>query len=206
MEQLARKFPKWAAKNGNYAHLTISRISADPSFQADNYAWYATEMFFNNLYGIPDAQVTPRDDPPEILPKSGRGLVVALYDVVSPHFGGADIDYTWKFFTTPSGRGIDCSLGTDPVVEIKPEGPSDAKFGHNLNFDSKTNMPWPGGDFKLTIDGQECHYKNNGSNAGRLFCPTREIACEEDRARKENDDIQTCSGFTMMKPNVWCKF
>ncbi|CZT11215.1 uncharacterized protein RCO7_09926 [Rhynchosporium graminicola] len=188
-EKLARRFPLYAAKN------------------ADNYAWYATELFFNNLYGIPDAQDAPRDDEPaEVLPKSGRGLVVALYETVSPHFGGADIDHTWKFFTTPLGRGIDCSLGADPVVEINPEGPSDAKFGRNLNFSSKDNMPWPGGDFKVVIDGQECHYKNDGSNAGRLFCPTREISCDADRARKENDDVQKCGGFNMLKPNVFCQF
>lgn len=184
-----------------------SRKIADPFCQADNYAWYATEMFFNNLYGTPDAQVTPRDDEPaEVLPKSGRGLVVVLYERVSPSFRQVDIEYSWKFFTTPLGRGIDCSLGTDPVVEIKPEGPSDAVFGHNLSFDPKTDVPWPGGDYKVVIDGQECHYKNDGSNAGRLFCPTREISCEEDRASKQYDDMQHCDSYTLLKSNVFCQF
>ncbi|KAH7389216.1 hypothetical protein BKA64DRAFT_747802 [Cadophora sp. MPI-SDFR-AT-0126] len=189
-EKLARRFPLYAPKN------------------ADNYAWYATELFFNNLYGVPDAQDAPRDDEPaEVLPKSGRGLIIAYWAQVSPKFGGGgNVDQSWKFFTTPLGRGPDCSLGTDPVVEINPEGPSDAKFGPNLNFDSKTNMPWPGGEFKLMIDGQECHYKNDGSNAGRLFCPTREISCDADRARKENDDAQRCNGYNFLKPNVFCQF
>ncbi|KAL2069318.1 hypothetical protein VTL71DRAFT_15656 [Oculimacula yallundae] len=188
VEQLARRFPTYAAKN------------------ADNYAWYAIELFFNNLYGTPDAQVVPKDDEPaEVLPKSGRGLIIALHQTVNSHIGGADIDNAWKFFTTPVGHGLDCSLGADPVVEIKAEGPSDANFGRNLGFNSKDNMPWTGGDYKLVIDGQDCHYKSDGSNAGRLFCPTREISCEPDTMRVHNEDAMRC-GRNLVKSNVFCKF
>lgn len=39
---------------------------------------------------------------------------------------------------------------------------------------------WPGGEWKLSLFGEEYTYKNNGQNAGALFKGDRQIGCNGD--------------------------
>ncbi|KAH9906303.1 hypothetical protein F4778DRAFT_778690 [Xylariomycetidae sp. FL2044] len=179
-----------------------TRQRARAYLNADNYAWYASTKYFEAFFGTPDAYDKPREDPDESLPKAGRGLIISLFTNVAAHFGGADITNEWHFFTTDVGHGVGCNYASDAALEeIKSGGPSE--IGVPSDADPE-NPPWPGGDFKLDIDGQECHYKCNGGNAGRLFCPDREISCTGDRERSE--DPQHCNVNLLIQSNVWCEF
>ncbi|KAF1962964.1 hypothetical protein CC80DRAFT_434319 [Byssothecium circinans] len=137
----------------------------------------------------------------ELIDLATPSLSIGMRTVVSRHISSADIDNSWRFFTTKIGHAVGCDQKSELVNEITPEGPSDPKLPSDV--DSK-NMPWPGGDFKLKIGGQECHYKNNGQNPGRLFCPDREISCTEDSAKSRGSE--KCDGYTFWHAVVYCDF
>ncbi|KAH5421018.1 hypothetical protein HBI46_082250 [Parastagonospora nodorum] len=129
-------------------------------------------------------------------------LQIGLRTVVSPHFGGADVDNSWRFYTANVGRGIGCDqIGSDVPNEIKPEGPSDPKMPSNMDPEK---LPWPAGEFKLRVADQECHYRNNGQNPGRLFCPDREIECLEEAAKRKGSE--KCSAYVTWHAAVHCDF
>ncbi|KAH5075895.1 hypothetical protein HBH95_126740 [Parastagonospora nodorum] len=129
-------------------------------------------------------------------------LQIGLRTVVSPHFGGADVDNSWRFYTANVGRGVGCDqIGSDVPNEIKPEGPSDPKMPGNMDPEK---LPWPAGEFKLLVAGQECHYKNNGQNSGRLYCSDREIECVEEVAKSKGSE--KCSAYVTWHAAVHCDF
>jgi hypothetical protein len=82
-----------------------------------------------------------------------------------------------------------------------PEGPSDPKLPRN--FDSKS-LSWPAGEFRLQIAGQECYYRNNGKNPGRLFCSDREIECKEEDGKGKGGE--KCNAYTTWYAAVQCDF
>lgn len=136
-------------------------------------------------------------------PSAGKSLSIAMMTAISPHIGRADIDNTWRFYTTTVGHAVGCDWKSNLVQEITPEGPSDAKLPNNVDSE---NLPWPAGDFKLNIEGEECYYKCDGTNAGRLFCPQREISCQEDSAKSKADGINKCNPYVRWHAAVYCDF
>jgi hypothetical protein len=76
------------------------------------------------------------------------------------------MDHQWKFYTTKVGKAV-CSCGETEGMTTTAESNENFKFG----ADGKT--PFPGGIFKLSIEGEACTYKRDETNAGRLFCPQR---------------------------------
>ncbi|KAH5350513.1 hypothetical protein HBI48_165330 [Parastagonospora nodorum] len=129
-------------------------------------------------------------------------LQIGMRTIVSPHIGGASVENSWRFFNTNVGRAVGCDQNnSDLVEEVMPEGPSDPKLPSN--FDS-TNLSWPAGEFKLQIAGQECYYRNNGKNPGRLFCSDREIECKEEDAKGKGGE--KCNAYTTWYAAVHCDF
>lgn len=128
-------------------------------------------------------------------------LSIGLRTVVSPHFGSADVENTWHFFSTKIGHAVGCDQTNELVSEITPQGPSSVNMPSDLD---SNNLPWPGGEFKINIADQDCVYKNNGMNAGRLFCSDREVSCAEDPAK--NKGSQKCDSLVNWQPAVYCDF
>jgi hypothetical protein len=135
-------------------------------------------------------------------PSKGKALSIAMRTTVSPHAGYADTDVAWEFYTTSVGKAVD-GCGKTDGEKLTPKGPSETGLPTNLSTD---NPPWPGGEFKLTIEGVDCTYKCNGKNAGRLFCPNREIACVEDSAKSKKDATKMCGTMSFFKATVYCDF
>jgi hypothetical protein len=61
---------------------------------------------------------------------------------------------------------------------------------------------WPVGYFTIKLADQECHFKSNGENLGRLWCPDRQIICV-----KDNTQAHLCEELDPSRnPVVWCDF
>ncbi|PVH92050.1 hypothetical protein DM02DRAFT_701765 [Periconia macrospinosa] len=164
------------------------------------------------IFGMPDLslfnEVTydlwPNTPPPSPLPKPGNSLSIAMVSTVNAHSGGATVDSTWNFFTTPVGKAVGSCGETEGEKLIPEEGSTNDKLPSDVA--GKTdNPPWPTGSFKLKIEGQECEYKNDGSNPGRLFCPKKEISCQEDSMKSKKEGSLRC-GQGFFHAVVYCDF
>jgi hypothetical protein len=122
---------------------------------------------------------------------------------INPHIGGSDVNNEWHFFTTKVGHAVECDWNSDPVQEVTSQGPSDTKLSSDT--DSK-NLPWPAGDYMLNIESEECHYKCDGTNPGRLFCPKKEVACREDSQKSRSEGMLKCGAYNFFHAAVFCDF
>jgi hypothetical protein len=72
-----------------------------------------------------------------------------------------------------------------------------------------SNVPaWPHGTFDINVDGMECQYKNDNSNAGALWCKGREgpIGCSKDDALDKREG-KYCDGSRIyQQPYVNCEW
>ncbi|KAF1828223.1 hypothetical protein BDW02DRAFT_617367 [Decorospora gaudefroyi] len=138
-------------------------------------------------------------------PSKGKALSIAMVTQVNSHSGGASYDAQRHFYITAFGHGVGCDISSDDQVsEITSQGPSDAKS--DFRGDHK-NLPWPGGIYNLNIEGEDCEYKNDGTNAGRLFCPNREIDCMEESKKSTDEGLPECSSSRVkFHPAVYCDF
>ncbi|KAH5711875.1 hypothetical protein HBI64_042700 [Parastagonospora nodorum] len=137
------------------------------------------------------------------LPK-GKSLSIAMATQVNSHSGGASLDARWHFYNTPLNRAVACDDKSPEVKELTPQGPSDPKsnFGGNHK-----ELVWPGGSFKLDIEGAQCEYKSDGTNAGNLYCPGRVVGCKEDRLKATDQGLPQCgSSRVKFHPAVFCDF
>jgi hypothetical protein len=138
-------------------------------------------------------------------PSKGKSLSIAMVTQVNSHGGGASYDAQWHFYATAVGHEVSCDPSSDnQVSEIANKGPSDAKF--NFGGDQR-NLPWPAGTYNLSIDGEDCQYRNDGTNPGRLFCPKKEISCTEDSKKNTDQGLPGCSSTRVkFHPAVYCDF
>lgn len=58
----------------------------------------------------------------------------------------------------------------------------------------------------LIIEEQECEYKCDGTNPGRLFCQKKEIACREDSAKSHKEGMLKCGEGNFFHATVFCDF
>jgi hypothetical protein len=135
-------------------------------------------------------------------PSKGKSLSIAMFSTVSPHGGFADVDIKWRFYTVSAGKAVG-SCGETDGQEITPQGPSDPKLDSNTSSD---NPPWPAGTFKLKIEDQDCEYKCDGTNPGRLFCPNKQITCVEDSAKSKKEGTKKCGSYSFFHAAVFCDF
>lgn len=113
---------------------------------------------------------------PSGVPKT-KALSIILQNLITE----ADNTNNWLFRLTNQGQSALCrnDKNNSPVLTAPAKGdPSTVEL-----------PPWPGGSFPLAIDGMHCEYKNNGDNAGALWCEEKNgqpIACyeEEMKAKK----------------------
>ncbi|KAI8933116.1 hypothetical protein NX059_009759 [Plenodomus lindquistii] len=135
-------------------------------------------------------------------PSKGKSLSIAMTSIVNSHSGGATIDSQWNFFTTSVGKAVG-SCGETDGEKLTPSGGSDIKISGDVNLE---NPPWPAGEYKLNIEGQDCEYKSDGTNAGRLFCPDRQISCVEDGLKSSADGKLNCGSRAYFHAAVYCDF
>lgn len=147
----------------------------------------------------------PEPDPElsiEDTPENGKSLSIAMMSNVSPHFGGADVTHMWKFYTTTVGKAVG-SCGETDGQEITSAGPSDPSLP---SIADPENPPWPGGIFNVTLEGNRCQYKCDGTNAGKLFCPDKQISCSEDSAKRKKEGTLKCGSDIFFHATVFCDF
>jgi hypothetical protein len=135
----------------------------------------------------------------------GKALSIAMVTIVNSHSGSATYDAQWRFYTTTVGHGVSCDFASDNrVSEIASQGPSDTIS--NFSGDHK-NLPWPAGVYNLNIEDEDCQYKNDGTNPGRIFCPKREISCMEESKKSTDQGLPGCSSSRVtFHPAVYCDF
>lgn len=147
----------------------------------------------------------PKSDYDQVLisslkPSKGWSLSIAMVSQVNSHSGGADVSREWKFYTTRVGKAVgSCgeTEGQSLAVETSDKPPANA---------DSDNPPWPGGIFKLEIEGEKCVYRCDGTNPGRLFCPKKEITCVEDGKRRGEGGTMKCGSRVFFHPVVYCDF
>jgi hypothetical protein len=170
------------------------------------------EAYFQSkgcTFANPSGTIPLTDDPEpdqelsfENTPENGKSLSIAMTSSVSPHAGWADVSNIWKFYTTSVGKAVG-SCGETDGQEITPKGPSDPSLPSNANPE---NPPWPTGIFNMTIEGQGCQYRCDGTNAGRLFCPHKQISCSEDSVRSKKEGMLKCGSTSFFHATVYCDF
>jgi hypothetical protein len=107
--------------------------------------------------------------PPPQAPKT-KALSIILQNYIDE----SSNDMTWLFFATDYGASVLCHSDKKALLKTKAARATDID-----------NPPWPGGTYQLKLDGMNCEYKNDGTNAGALWCKERNgpITCKADDMR-----------------------
>ena len=102
-------------------------------------------------------------------PKPAQALSIVMQSSFSfGFFSGARSDSKWLFFNTKVGHSVSCDYKShSQVKEIVPGGPTNPGLGNKVPQDG----PWPVGEFKLKIDGQDCQYKMRWDKSRSTFLP-----------------------------------
>lgn len=58
----------------------------------------------------------------------------------------------------------------------------------------------------MTIEEQGCQYKSDGTNAGRLFCPNKQICCSGDSAKSKKEGMLKCRSRISFHATVFLQF
>jgi len=137
--------------------------------------------------------------PASTKPSKGMALSIAMVTHYSGHGTSVSVNHEWKFYTTSVGKAVG-SCGETDGKEIVADSDETPRPG------SDSKAPFPGGIFKLDIEGEACTYKCDGNNPGRLFCPQREIACREDSKKNMEVGAMKCGRDQFFAPSVFCDF
>ncbi|KAH7080719.1 hypothetical protein FB567DRAFT_448489 [Paraphoma chrysanthemicola] len=140
--------------------------------------------------------------PSSVKPSKGKSLSIAAVSQVNSHGTSASSDIAWTFYTTSVGKAVG-SCGETDGEKISPLGGTSVSLPSSMDI---ANLPWPAGEFKLDIEGAACEYKCDGTNPGRLFCPDREIACNEDSAKARKEGVLQCGSRVRFHAAVYCDF
>lgn len=137
----------------------------------------------------------PPPSPPPEKPKT-KALSIILQNEIN--VGNVN---KWLFFITDRGVSPLCKAEKDALKAF------DAKDGSTLVDEA----PWPGGEYKLKIDGLgDCEYKNSGSDPGALWCSGKAISCrEEDMKAKGEGGTKACATGDLLiqqHPIAYCEW
>ncbi|KAF2819124.1 hypothetical protein CC86DRAFT_432123 [Ophiobolus disseminans] len=135
-------------------------------------------------------------------PSAGKSLSILAMAQVNTHGTSGSTDYSWRFFTTNVGKAVD-ECAKNGVEEITPSGGTDPKLPSNTNM---KKLSWPAGEFKLKIEGEDCEYKCDGKNPGRLYCQKKEVACKEDTMKNKDEGVKMCGTRMSIHAVVYCDF
>ncbi|KAK6835015.1 hypothetical protein PG987_009709 [Apiospora arundinis] len=137
--------PKMLIPDAAYGLYMVERLAfsekqrARTHLNADTYAWYASEKYFEALFGTPDAYKEPRNDPPPAQNKPTKAVNIILEH--SRHGVPTDKDFydrmEWLLFSVPYGTGSRCKTDQNPV-----RAPADKKITQLIKADFPT-APFP---------------------------------------------------------------
>jgi hypothetical protein len=148
--------------------------------------WNGAEEEDHRNAGANGLGSSPDQAPPPPAPKPTQALSIIIQSLIDT---GAGAETNWLFFSTKFGESALCK--EDNYAIIKP------KISTDTDID---NPPWPGGSYTLMIDGMDCEYKNDGTNAGALWCKEKNgqpIVCKAEDMRWEKKS-KNC-----VKPGDW---
>ncbi|KAH7132708.1 hypothetical protein EDB81DRAFT_904555 [Dactylonectria macrodidyma] len=162
---------KWVER---FARSSANRVRT--VYNADSYAWYATEKWYQWKFNdIPDAAVTPRDegDPgndPPAGPTKALNIILENNNRGVPGDSNLLREFKWLFFSVPFGTASYCKTDPIPVAEA-PADPSITQI---------TNPQYPHGTFNVQTQDGMCEYKNDGQgNPGALWCNGQGHSCRD---------------------------
>ncbi|KAJ4361855.1 hypothetical protein N0V83_010796 [Neocucurbitaria cava] len=155
---------------------------------SQNYAWLAADAYWSakcsKTFADPPPGTKDNDDPvdgltqPSPAPEEPPKLPTKALSIISevpPWYGKASQDIAWLFFATEYGQKVGCRV--DPAYTEKRQE------------DISKPATYPGGTFDLRLCEEDCQYKNDGLNPGRLFCADKEIECKNDPAHEDGSAI-----------------
>ncbi|KAH8665712.1 hypothetical protein BGZ60DRAFT_431904 [Tricladium varicosporioides] len=175
VEKFANKWPK-------FSHLN-----------ADNYAWYATENYFENLYKVtPDAMFQPREgEPPEPdpQPKLEKAVNIILEEQLIGIAPNSRVEMKWLLYSVPFGTESECT--ENPGTWVTADGVKNLRA-----------PPFPAGTFKIKTGDGDCEYKNDGKgNPGALWCNGKGHSCKAHRNKDKPNREGEKYCWDLMKKN-----
>lgn len=121
----------------------------------------------------PPTQPSPPTAEPPKAPTKALSIVVEI----PPFYSAKNPQVAWLFFTTDYGKAVDCS--------------ANAALVEKRNEDTSKASTYPGGTFNIKLYNEDCQYKNDGTNPGRLFCGEKQIDCINDPSHQDGAAIGT---------------
>jgi hypothetical protein len=146
----------------------------DPTNNADQYRWYAQELFWTELCDKEFKDATANEDYPELEPPANyspppplppAAKTNALSIIFQKSLDEVGEGYDWLFLPGKKGEAMLCH-------DQKDGWHFTAKVGMNKNG----IPPWPAGTFHFeNLFGRICDYKNDGKdNPGMLWCKDKD--------------------------------
>lgn len=205
--------------------------SDDESNNADNYRWFAQEVWWSHVCNVDYKPATSNLDYVQCKDKDGNEATCempfrdpvtasepptppppppppppktkALSIVMQNYIDEISNENSWLFF------GVD--VGTSAVC--KDEKEAVAKYPAGGDAGTIDNPPWPAGTYAVNVDNMQCEYKNDGNdNAGALWCNGRDtIVCNrEDLMGAGEDGTSQCGPQIIWSvqhhPVVYCEW
>ncbi|KAF5549973.1 SGNH hydrolase [Fusarium napiforme] len=178
-----------------YGIRMVERLARNKNWRArtaknaDSYAWYATEKYFEGMFGTPNAAYEKRDEddddssPEQPAPPAGPTKALNIILENKRHGVPNDKDFydtmNWLFYSTDYGTASQCAL--NPALATHADV-SIATF----SVDALRDNHFPGGTYDVKTQDGDCQYKNDGTgNPGALWCGDQAHSCREhpDRQR-----------------------
>ncbi|CAJ2507826.1 Uu.00g090120.m01.CDS01 [Anthostomella pinea] len=177
--------PKALIPDAAYGLYWVERLAdstkqrARTHLNADTYAWYASEKYFEAFFGTPDAYNQPRVDPDPPAPAPAqdqpdqptKALNIVLEN--SRHGVPGDADFydrmEWLLFSVAYGTGSLCATDQSPA-----RYPTDGTITQLIHAELLH------GTFAVKTQDGDCEYKNDGTgNPGALWCGGTAHSCRE---------------------------
>ncbi|KAG5761505.1 hypothetical protein H9Q72_010396 [Fusarium xylarioides] len=170
-----------------YGIKMVERLARNKNWRArtaknaDSYAWYATEKYFEGIFGTPNAAYEKRDgdeddtSPDGPAPPAGPTKALNIILENKRHGVPNDKDFydtmNWLFYSTNYGTASQCAL--NPALATH----ADVSIA-SLSIDALRDDHFPGGTYDVKTQDGDCQYKNDGTgNPGALWCGDQAHSC-----------------------------
>ncbi|KAH7337910.1 hypothetical protein BKA66DRAFT_448579 [Pyrenochaeta sp. MPI-SDFR-AT-0127] len=207
---------------GPLAARDIKDSLSDESNNAEGYRWFAQEVWWSHVCNKDYEKATSNDDYIRCHDKSGNTAACEMPKIGKPDpsrhvektltiMQNARVDgangpvmnaNSLLFFETNKGESPICHKETTAMWRIFSES-------RNANID---NQPLPGGTYPPESDppfrmkDTDCRYKNDGTDAGAVWCNEKPFTCHDVRAQQITEN---CGGGPIIyrqHPVVYCEF
>ncbi|KAF5561827.1 SGNH hydrolase [Fusarium phyllophilum] len=183
-----------------YGIKMVERLARNKNWRArtaknaDSYAWYATEKYFEGMFGTPNAAYEKRDgdeddtSPDGPAPPAGPTKALNIILENKRHGVPNDKDFydtmNWLFYSTNYGTASQCAL--NPALATH----ADVSIA-TLSINALRDDHFPGGTYDVKTQDGDCQYKNDGTgNPGALWCGDQAHSC---RAHPDRRTFTYCS-------------